>query len=398
MNATIRPDRSGVNAGAGSLLPGFAAPQTQAAEFSSVLSDQIPGVSPIEDQEPEGEEKKQEEDGEATVSPFASVFWQPPSLEIKPALNPPPASTSTEPLPGADAVLNGTPVIEATRPPEVELPEAPAGEQVKNSLLELLTPVSEETEFIEPVLQLLPKPMEARQKGSGMRAAQQEFMLSRSQKANEIAAATGQELPEARFFALDVEFSAALLQPAPMRIPLKQEGPGIPVLPSLPLQTELPSVSGSPAQALEGTPVREIDFSLIDSINEHIQFLRAGTNDSIEVSLSPDSETELFLRIQKIDGEISVQVRLDRGNFADLEFQWPQLQQTLAAQGIKLEELGTSNSNSGLSAHDQRESSQPEREDRTEPAPEAKIISRPTPNKPAPSDSTGSSSRWQRWA
>ena len=393
MNPAIRPDRPGVNAGTSALLPGFTSPEGEAPKFNALLQEHVVPDALPRDEPPKGE--GDHNCGQmADLSPLAALLWQPPPAELKIVPSHPSPESTAWGMIDAERSGNGE-----TTPPGTSPETSPASDQVQENAstpLEGFTAVTDqEAETVRPIASEALKPASPREKLSGMTVAQQELMLSRSQKANEIAATAGQELPLARFFALDVEFSAVPLQPVPLRIPVKQEGPGFPILPAMPLQTELPQLTEGLEQVVQPAPAVEIDFSLVDSINEHIQFLRAGADDSLEVSLSPDAETELFLRIEKVAGEILVQVRLDRGNFAELEFQWPHLQQMLAGQGIKVEDLATS---SGTASQNH---SNPERSERDEPsassAPSDSRASTQTVTKPSTSHDVPSD-RWQRWA
>ena len=400
MNPVIRPERPGSNPGAASLLPEFALLEGGRTEFNSLLTTEHPIASAESREKAEPEKEKGKEEAEILESPFAGLVWQPlPELMRGSGINSSFGGGFTHKAPApqvaglpSDASPSGA-ADGSQKQPGVH---GSVAEKGAFTLAGFTSVPEESSQFsADPPLSL--NIAEARQKLSGMAAAQQELMLSRSQKSNEIAAQTEQILPEARFFTLDVEFSTASLQPVPMRIPAEQEGqPGIPELPALAIQTELPPASGGVGQVLEPTPAGEIDFSLVDAINDHIQFLRAGGDDSLELSLTPDPETELFLRLQKVDGEIFVQVRMDRGNFAELEFQWPQLQQTLASQGIKLENLATSqfgNSSQGQ----QNPNETPPEGSLLQPTRGGERNSTKSPTT-APAGNALSSTRWQRWA
>jgi hypothetical protein len=61
--------------------------------------------------------------------------------------------------------------------------------------------------------------------------------------------------------------------------------------------------------------------------------------ESMAVVLKPDSQTEIFLHLATRNGQIEIQARFERGDFAGLSGHWAQLQQTLAQQGVRLSHL-----------------------------------------------------------
>ena len=67
--------------------------------------------------------------------------------------------------------------------------------------------------------------------------------------------------------------------------------------------------------------------------------LKQHTPDSMAVVLRPDANTELFLHLTQRDGQIEASVRCERGNFDQLNALWPQLQESLAGQKVRLAPL-----------------------------------------------------------
>ena len=358
MNPFIPSERPAAATGAAFLMPESPVAEEGTDNFTSFLERK--GMV-----EPKRERRKEEENGESTPIPtwipFAVLQRQVPAPETQPlgSVAPRASGLLEPPHPAGPLQIQHGEVPSAQASQQKELPTIetqPASGQ--GLALEGFTPVTEAESAVVSLTSVLPlRAPQAGQKVSGMAVAQQDSMLSRSEKPNEIAAGPEQNLPEASFFALDVEFSAASIQPVPVRLPREQRGEPLAPLAN---QTDLPPPEMPIEQVLGPAPVAEIDFSLVDSIKEHIQFLRAGSADSLELTLNPNPETELFLHVEKVDGQISILVRLEKGNFADLEFQWPQLQQTLAVQGIKLDNLATGSGLGSFSAHDQQGSNQPE--------------------------------------
>ena len=106
-----------------------------------------------------------------------------------------------------------------------------------------------------------------------------------------------------------------------------------------------------------GRPVSRIDRSAPDSpvapgleaartveqlsglVMRETAVLKQHTPDSMAVVLRPDANTELFLHLTQRDGQIEASVRCERGNFDQLNALWPQLQESLAGQKVRLTPL-----------------------------------------------------------
>lgn len=72
-------------------------------------------------------------------------------------------------------------------------------------------------------------------------------------------------------------------------------------------------------------------------------------SDSMAVVLRPDAETELFVHLSQRDGQIEATVRCERGDAHQLGALWSQLQDSLAAQKVRLAPLQeTSGGNSNF--------------------------------------------------
>jgi hypothetical protein len=96
--------------------------------------------------------------------------------------------------------------------------------------------------------------------------------------------------------------------------------------------------------------VRSLDSArLVETIRTEVANLRHRGDASVTVVLKPDNGTELRLEVTVArDGTIHAHARCERGDFQSLNAQWPQLQQSLAAQGIRVNDLsnpGNSNQN-----------------------------------------------------
>jgi hypothetical protein len=91
-------------------------------------------------------------------------------------------------------------------------------------------------------------------------------------------------------------------------------------------------------EATSGTAVRTTEQLLQNLTREVAQFKRFNA-ESMAVVLKPDGQTEIFLHLASRNGQIEIQARFERGDFASLNGQWTQLQQTLSQQGVRLSNL-----------------------------------------------------------
>jgi hypothetical protein len=76
-----------------------------------------------------------------------------------------------------------------------------------------------------------------------------------------------------------------------------------------------------------------------DIVSREVRMFRRAADDLVEVVLTPDAKTQISLRLQWRDGQVEAQARCDFGDFKALNTQWPQLQTTLASQGVRLSHL-----------------------------------------------------------
>jgi hypothetical protein len=132
------------------------------------------------------------------------------------------------------------------------------------------------------------------------------------------------------------------------------------------------------------------------------------------IVLRPDSGTQLSLNLSIArDGTVHAQARCERGDFQTLQAQWPQLQQSLAAHGIRIADLANQNntqqqnhrSPEAFQNPDRGQSQQQQRNDRDLPsfedqftASKTKFSSAKTSPQSQPPARANSTRRWQSWA
>ena len=141
--------------------------------------------------------------------------------------------------------------------------------------------------------------------------------------------------------------------------------------------------------------------------------LKQHTPDSMAVVLRPDANTELFLHLTQRDGQIEASVRCERGNFDQINALWPQLQESLAGQKVRLAPLqestepqrdpqGASGSTMNFSESEQRSrrQSMPEDDstsDRPSSAPPSTVSLHPERRRSG-TRPTASRPGWETWA
>ena len=96
-------------------------------------------------------------------------------------------------------------------------------------------------------------------------------------------------------------------------------------------------------ETADTTPIKPANIDgVISTIHENVRFLRGTGSTHVELIYKPDQDTQLYLQVSKVNGEIQVQVRCERGDAARLGASWGEVQGALAAHGIRVEPLQNS--------------------------------------------------------
>ncbi len=74
-------------------------------------------------------------------------------------------------------------------------------------------------------------------------------------------------------------------------------------------------------------------------ISTHLLRFKELAADSVSAVLRPDPQTELLLKVSFREGRVEAQAQLQTGDYTALSSQWQELQQKLAAQGVRLTSL-----------------------------------------------------------
>ena len=242
---------------------------------------------------------------------------------------------------------------------------------------------------------------EPAKKFNGMVAAQRPPMLMRSNDHDQKAPREEHRLAVDHFEA--AKFEQPIQEAAPRA---KNSGSDIPDFDGAALKGDFapkPQVEMLSGET-EIQPAKSVEPShVIEGIRSHAEILKSSTSQKLDVVLRPDAQTELRLRVEKVDGQVQVQVRCDRGDFAGLGAHWNNIQNSLAAQGIRVEPLQPANTahfHQGSSSHSQQfaeHQSQSGARDERRPA----FLEQDFPIRRTPQARTsrGTAARgWQSWA
>ena len=120
---------------------------------------------------------------------------------------------------------------------------------------------------------------------------------------------------------------------------------------------------------------------LVEGVRRAVENATAGLKriegNSVAVEIRPDENTQLALHVKLHQGRFEVQAVLERGDFAAFSAEWPQLQNRLAEQGVRLASLVASAENSHLSS-----GGRPSSEERGREELPSEAQSTPVPPKP----------------
>jgi hypothetical protein len=74
-------------------------------------------------------------------------------------------------------------------------------------------------------------------------------------------------------------------------------------------------------------------------ISREVQIFKRTADETMEVVLTPDHNTQISLRLQWREGKVEVLAHCNQGNYQVLNAQWSQLQTALGQQGVRLAQL-----------------------------------------------------------
>lgn len=382
------------------------------SEFSELLNAELSGDGL--DGEAGAEDK--EEDALAVYG-VASLLFQVPPLEIKgvDASAPPiaPKAEATRPVSGTEIGSEQAPSqvsMEGSREaPRIEQPSVESrflpAEGVQVPEFRPIAAVAEQNvpsvagKALLSEEQISEKGPEPAKKSNGMVAAQPPLMLMTSQH-DEKALQAEQKLALKHFEGASFEQPIRVQPLQENSLPDERSGfsEGLTVTGELAQAPRFEVVSGE----IEVQPVRPIEpVTVVEEIRRHVELLKSSTTEKLDVVLRPDAQTELRLQVEKVNGQIHVQVRCDRGDFASLEAHWGTIQNTLTAQGIRVEPLQQGNGaqlqqNGSHSSQNFSGKHSNEREERAAISIEQEFTNREATRSKTSRSSAGRG--WQSWA
>ena len=294
-----------------------AAPEIHSEPFGEVLdelTEDLVGAAPIKT-----EDKKAKDD--APVIPIVAYFCPPPQID---------------PIQVVEAQSGETQRVEeeSASPESPQTSVTPKGSTEGSIQLDpkLFEPIAAETPLPQAAAAEQPKAAETQRTAvanasHGTLVAQLENRVKNSGKTAEIAPAIEQKMPVREVSRRAVVETARI------------ESFHAEKQPSHLLNAEFE------VGTAEIIPLKTVDAArLVETIRTEITSLRQLGETNMTVVLRPDSGTQLSLNVSiGRDGTIHAQARCERGDFQTLNAQWPQLQQSLAAHGIRIADLSNQN-------------------------------------------------------
>lgn len=197
----------------------------------------------------------------------------------------------------------------------------------------------------------------------GTPVARMDYEMKNAGNRNEIPRAGTKEVPGTVEPASQSSSSSALAEaPSDNAKSIREYSSAI-TLVTLDSSLNRPSESAPGSEMTSSRPVRA--GHLTEMILNEVQVFRQAKSDYVEVLLKPDHHTEIYLQFRLRNGEVEASARCQQGDIHALSAQWPQLQQTLSHQGVRLTDLNGSafldNNASGNLAQNQSKG-QPQRE------------------------------------
>jgi hypothetical protein len=249
--------------------------------------------------------------------------------------------------------------------------------------------------------QIAGNPLEAAKMTNGIPAAQGPSMLFADEKEEESATQQSIALSEA---VTDSGFEAEILvrtNNSPRESASKGDYNLPEVTPVNAVTPEWSSFEGVLDVAEVQAPRKTESTEIAQAIRTHVELLRTSGQDKVDVVLRPDGQTELRLHVEKVNGQILIQARCDRGDFARLDANWGAIQQSLATQGVRVEALQNGATLQNDSQHWNHSSTSSGEQFGSREENKTRFIEqeRFVPTRPKQSaTSSGSARGWQSWA
>ena len=239
---------------------------------------------------------------------------------------------------------------------------------------------------------------------SGTPAANTSQRMNLSSERDEIAGSVEQKLPHKAVTAVSSMDSDASSADSGTKLPMpfvwhEVSSEQLPIADvSAAASFSAPSVSASAPPPVVEAPAPVSSAASVERLEQMISreavAVRQSGAHNLGVSLSLDSNTQLFLQLTTHNGLTQASVRLERGQFAPEDGQWSQLQQSLARQNVELLPMSSGSNLSFQQNTDgrsrqfaQRQDSEAEAPDAVAPVPQRQQKQQNSPRK-----------NWELWA
>ncbi len=117
-------------------------------------------------------------------------------------------------------------------------------------------------------------------------------------------------------------------------------------------QSELPSLPLTPATPVQSPLVPGMAAErFLELISPRLAEIRQMGQETIQMVLKPDPETQIIFHFRWHDGQLQAQAACERGDVRGLQSDWHHLQQALSRQGVKLETLTGADSSLHADVH-----------------------------------------------
>ena len=356
------------------------------------------------------------ETSDAAVAALLAMFAA-PTVPVPPTM--PQLQAQPQPTPPTQAIPTAIPVAATVVAPPVPdaAPPAPCSGNVPAENLFSAPAVEAEKDSAAPVVAVpvAAKPAENTPKSPvpvrGTPPALQSAPMKNEVTTKEAATPAVETKPQSPVVTperIDVAVRASEAVAVTEVRPSRKEVAPAPTTKSVMLVAEgLSSTEAKPAAPAEAPvapqAVRAVSVTgLVERILDRVVSFKQLGASVVRVTVKPDAQTELALRLTMDQNEGHVEAHLTRGDLSGLREQWSQLQQTLSQQGVQLSRLDPTPSTSlpepaswTMTAFDDR---QPSRRNAEPEAEMAETTGTPTQTATATQRRATTQKGWEGWA
>lgn len=232
-------------------------------------------------------------------------------------------------LPAAQLAAEDAPenpdLVEAVTPAPIEKKEKMEGVDLDPKIFEAIAEEKPELKPLKPLELSRPLPLS---RDDGMVVAQQAKEVKNNGKSAEVAPAIEQKMPVREIFRRILPESS---RHESFQVPIEYSTSN-----TAEFHSEAPTTV-APAKSLDAAHV-------IEMIRTEVTQLRHRGDATVSLVLRAENSAPLQVEVSVArDGSIRARASCEAGDFNSLSAQWPQLQQSLAAHGIRMTDLSSQN-------------------------------------------------------